>query len=109
MKIGEKIKIRRKELRMSQRDLAEKMGYNHSTITRIENGKIDIPQSRIVQFADVLNTGIAYLMDWEEEIAPDDLVLTEDERLLISLFRQVPADMQRNVLDSLKLFAKHQK
>lgn len=66
MKIGEKIKERRKELKWSQRELAAKMGYNHSTITRIENGKIDIPQSRIAQFAEVLNTTVAYLMSWEE-------------------------------------------
>ena len=70
MKIGEKIKLRRNELGWSQRDLAEKMGYdNHSTIARIEVGKIDIPQSRIVQFAEVLGTDIAYLMDLEEEMA----------------------------------------
>lgn len=66
MKIGEKIKQRRTELKWSQRELAAKMDYNHSTITRIEAGKIDIPQSRIAQFADVLGVSIAYLMDWEE-------------------------------------------
>ena len=46
MNIGEKNKRRRMELKWSQRELAAKMGYNHSTITRIETGKIDIPQSR---------------------------------------------------------------
>ena len=66
MKIGEKIKQRRQELQWSQRELASKMGYNHSTITRIETGKIDIPQSRIVQFSEVLGVTVAYLMDWEE-------------------------------------------
>ncbi len=73
MKIGEKIKQRRTELEWSQRDLAAKMGYNHSTITRIENGKIDIPQSRIAQFAEVLGVSIAYLMDWEEVKKKNDI------------------------------------
>ena len=88
MKIGEKIKQRRKELRWSQRYLAEKMGYNHSTITRIETGKIDIPQSRIVQFAEVLGVSIAYLMGWEETQKQNDilsdiiLTLREDSELL---------------------------
>lgn len=67
MKIGDKIKQRRMELKWSQRELAEKMGYNHSTITRIETGKIDIPQSRIVQFADVLGVSVGYLMNWVSE------------------------------------------
>lgn len=67
MTIGEKIKQRRIELKWSQRDLAAKMEYsNHSTIGRIESGAVDIPQSRIVQFAEVLGVSVAYLMDWEE-------------------------------------------
>ena len=68
MAIGERIKERRKELKWSQRELSDKMGYsNHSTITRIEAGKVDIPQSRIVQFAEVLGVSIAYLMGWDKE------------------------------------------
>ena len=65
MTIGDRIRQRRNELKWSQRDLAAKMGYNNnSTITRIESGKVDIPQSRIVQFADVLGVSVAYLMGW---------------------------------------------
>lgn len=74
MKIGERIKRRRVELEWSQRDLAEKMGYNHSTITRIETGKIDISQSRVVQFSEVLGVSIAYLMGWEEIESKNDLI-----------------------------------
>jgi transcriptional regulator with XRE-family HTH domain len=74
MKIGEKIKQRRTELKWSQRELAAKMGYNHSTITRIETGKIDIPQSRIVQFSEVLGVSVAYLMSWEEVEKNNDII-----------------------------------
>jgi transcriptional regulator with XRE-family HTH domain len=103
MKIGEKIKLRRKELRWSQRDLAEKMGYNHSTITRIETGKIDIPQSRIAQFAEVLNTDIAYLMDWEEEkpTVQDD-ELSENIKKLVDFAKSVPEDKVDLVLAVMK-------
>ena len=67
MKIGEKIKQKRIELGWSQRELAAKMEYsNHSTIGRIESGSVDIPQSKIVKFSEVLGVSIAYLMDWEE-------------------------------------------
>jgi len=94
MNIGEKIKLRRKELRWSQRDLAEKMGYNHSTITRIETGKIDIPQSRILQFAEVLHTDISYLMDWGEDekkpTAEDEL--SENIKKLVDFAKSVPED-----------------
>lgn len=75
MTIGDRIRQRRNELEWSQRDLAAKMGYNNnSTITRIENGKVDIPQSRIIQFADVLGVSVAYLMGWEEMHKKNDTI-----------------------------------
>lgn len=65
--VGEKIKLRRLELGWSLRELAKRMGYaNQSTVARIEKGEIDIPQSKVVRFAEVMNTTVAYLMDWEE-------------------------------------------
>lgn len=69
MHIGERIKNRRNELKWSQRKLSDMMGYNnHTIITRIEAGKVDVPQSRIVKFAEVLGVSVPYLMGWEEEI-----------------------------------------
>jgi transcriptional regulator with XRE-family HTH domain len=68
MEIGEKIKRRRMELGWSQRELARKMGYSdNSTLARIEQGKVDVYQNKIVQFSQVLGVSIAYLMDWEDE------------------------------------------
>lgn len=67
MTIGERIKTKRKELKLSQRDLAKMIGYaDHSTITKIEAGKVDLPQSKIMQFAEVLGTTPAYIMGWQE-------------------------------------------
>lgn len=105
MNIGEKIKLRRKELRWSQRDLAERMGYNHSTITRIETGKIDIPQSRIVQFADVLHTDVAYLMDRQEDQAEKPVQedeLSENVKLLVDFAKSVPEDKVELVLKLMR-------
>lgn len=70
--IGSRIKSRRQELKMSQRELASRMGYtDHTTITRIEAGKVDPPQSRIAQFAKALGTTPGHLMGWDAE--PEDL------------------------------------
>lgn len=52
---------------MTVEELAHKMGYkDKSSISKIENGKADIPQSKIAAFADALETTPAYLMGWEE-------------------------------------------
>ena len=69
---GERIKILRKEQKLTQRELAARMGYtDHTTITRIEAGKVDLPQSRIAQFAKVLGVTPGHLLGWEAE--PEDL------------------------------------
>lgn len=68
MEIGERIKQRRMELGLSQRELARRMGYSdNSTLARIEQGKVDVYQNKIVQFSEVLGVSIAYLMGWQEE------------------------------------------
>ena len=57
------IKSRRTELGLTVEELAHKMGYkDKSSISKIENGKADIPQSKIAAFADALQTTPAYLM-----------------------------------------------
>ena len=67
----DRIKSRRTELGMTIEELARKMGYkDRSSISKIENGKADIPQSKIAAFADALETTPAYLMGWEEQPMP---------------------------------------
>lgn len=63
MHIGDRIKARRVSLGWTQRELAEKMGYkNHSVVARVESGKVDLPQSRLDQFAKVLGLSHGYLL-----------------------------------------------
>ena len=55
MGIGNLIKLRRTELGMSQKELAEKCGYtNRSTISRIESGERDIPVRQLKKIAAAL-------------------------------------------------------
>ena len=62
----DRIRSRRTELGLTVEELAHKMGYkDKSSISKIENGKADIPQSKIAAFADALETTPAYLMGWD--------------------------------------------
>lgn len=59
----DRIKEKRIELKMSQDELAKRMGYtSRSTISRIEGNEFDIANSKIVEFAKVLDTTTDYLM-----------------------------------------------
>ena len=68
MDMYKRIKKRREELGLTQEELGIKLGYtSRSSIAKIEAGKIDIPQSKIVAFAKALKTTPSYLMGWEED------------------------------------------
>lgn len=59
------IKERRIQLGLTQSELANKLGYaDKSAIAKIEKGLVDLPQSKIKAFADVLETTPAELMGW---------------------------------------------
>ena len=111
--VGENILKMRKSLGWTQEELAKKMGYkSKSTINKIELGINDIPQSKIVKFADVLDTTPSYLMGWEDEIqetSPDKQELTEGEKMVLELFRKIPEDRQPEALELLRVALKMQK
>ena len=57
MSVGANIKKRRFELRMSQQELADAMGYKtRSTIAKIESEENDVSQKKLQKFAEVLDT-----------------------------------------------------
>lgn len=65
MNLYDRIKSRRIELNISQQELAEILGYqSRSSINKIEQGINDIPQSKIKDFAEALNTTPAWLMGY---------------------------------------------
>ena len=113
MTIGQKIKQRRTELMWSQRELAAKMGYNNnSTVARIESGSVDIPHSRVIQFADVLGVSVGYLMG--SDAPPEELgALAADVLLNPDLLRlvQIYTDLEQTDKDMLLMLAEnmHQK
>ena len=128
--VGKNILRLRKEMGMTQEELAKRMGYtSKSSINKIEMGKSDIPQSKIAKFAEVLGTTPAHLMGWEDERtrfthsmenysvatsiltntnSPDQIILTEGEKMLIELFRQIPEDAQKMYLEVLRASLKSQ-
>lgn len=73
--IGDRIKYRRKELNLTQEQLANKLGYkNKATIGKIETGVNDIVQSKVIDFAKALNTTPAYLIGWVDDTNNSKLI-----------------------------------
>ncbi|MDV7740846.1 helix-turn-helix domain-containing protein [Enterococcus gallinarum] len=71
MDIGERIKLRRKELKLSADAVAEKLGVSRSTIFRYEKGDIEkLPTNILGDIAEILKTTPAFLMGWEDDNVP---------------------------------------
>ena len=120
-KIGDRIKERREYLKMSQDDLAKKLGYkSRSSINKIERDASGLPQSKIVAIANALNTTPAYIMGWESDkpetskkidAATDVLIRMETDKqyseLVLTLYKMDNDRLLavKAMLDSLKLFS----
>lgn len=66
MELSDRVRIRRRELNMTQDELAKKMGYkSRVSINKIENGR-PISQKIIVRLAEALDTTPSWLMGWED-------------------------------------------
>lgn len=69
--LGERIRDRRKAMKLTQSQLATTLGYADKTaISKIESGESELNQSKVVRFAEALNTSPSYLMGWVTDPSP---------------------------------------
>ena len=79
MSVGANIKKRRYELRMSQQELADAMGYStRSTIAKIESGENDVSQKKLQKFATALDTTVEALISGYAAPSPAPAAVVTD-------------------------------
>ena len=73
MTIGERIKLRREELQITQEELAQKLGYkSRSSINKIELGGNELTQRKIMDIAHALQTTPSYIMGWLDDVVTEE-------------------------------------
>lgn len=104
---GERVRERRQQLGMSQEELAKRLGYtSRSTINKIENGTNDVVQTKVIDFANALDTSIAYLMAWDKsEVFRNELLpeANATEKEVIKSLRKADKLTKQMVLQLLKM------
>lgn len=76
VEVGQRIKLRREQLNMTQEELAQKVGYtSRSSVAKVESNANGMVQSKLLLFANALKTTPAYLLGWEES---NDTQIKED-------------------------------
>lgn len=108
---SERIKALVEQSGLSYQDLEKMTGVKKSSLQRYVAGvTTKIPLDVIEKLANTFRVSQAYLMGWDEEkISPGEPSLTEGEKMLLQLFREIPEDRQPEALQLLEVALKMQK
>lgn len=99
--IGKRIKIKRKEMKLTQEKLSEIIDVSPSYISEIERGSSICSLATITNIADTLNTSLDYLV----------LGITENnaDKMFTDILKSIPEDNQKlyislceNIANTLK-------
>lgn len=104
MSVGLRIKTAREQKNLTLEDVAKRCNTTKQTIFKYENEIVtNIPYDKIVLLSKALDVSPSYLFGWEEKKnSPNELQLTEGEKVLLDLFNKVPEDQQQLVLQMIR-------
>lgn len=94
MKVNEIIKKRRKELGLTLKQVAEKLGVSESLISRYESNDVkNMGIDKIIPLAKVLDTTPAFLMGWETKKEKENINLetVNTDYIMIPLYESISA------------------
>lgn len=118
MHVGKRLCLRRQILKMSQNDLAKKLGITFQQVQKYEKGANRISSSRLWDFSQVLNVPVDYFFtDIDKEVASQsprflqnaqaedikpiqevDIMQKETSLLLVKYFYKIPNEEARKDL-----------
>lgn len=97
MEIGEKIRLRRKELGLTTEELGHMIGVQRAAITKYEKGYIDLKAGQIKAIAEALQINPVLLLD--DDVDPN---LSLEERGLIAAYRAADPSARKFALQILE-------
>lgn len=102
LELYKNIRGKRKELKISQEELAKMVGYtDRSMIAKVEKGEVDLSQTKIGLFAKALQTTPASLMGWEEEEKIADLLVEVTDNKDLQILVERAKNLSSNGLQQL--------
>ena len=106
----DRLKELRIEKNLTQKQLADMLMLSKNSICEYEKGRSEPNIDTLVKLSDIFDCSIDYLVG-----KSDDFYLTQyanvsdKETIAISLYKKLPEDMQKYVLNTLDLLSKYQK
>lgn len=99
---------------MKQSELCEKTKIPKSAMSQYLSGAFEPKQDRLHIIAKALEVDPVWLMGYDvpmetKKTSPEELALTEGEKMALELFRKIPEDRQAEALDLLRVALRMQK
>jgi transcriptional regulator with XRE-family HTH domain len=114
IEIGSRIRIRRRQLGVSQVDLAEKLGVAYQQVQKYEQGANRVPASRLPDVAGALGVHIGYFYGQDDVAAgrggaavPSSISLLAERHAieLLDYFQGMTSAQRKALLEIAKAFA----
>lgn len=105
MNTNELIRSRRKELKLTMRQVADYVGVSEATVSRWESGNIaNMGRDKIALLSKVLKISPGLIAGYDE-VQPETLSDDELDRQIIEVFNRLSEEKQKQALDYLTFLA----
>ena len=67
MTIGDKLRIRRKELGLTMEEVGKRLGVQRSAVNKYEKNLVELKASQVKALASILDVSVFYILDDDRE------------------------------------------
>lgn len=102
-----------KDKNLQQKDLCEALNLKNKSFTEWKAGRSTSYMKKLPEIATYFGVSVDYLLGYEKdavaetseekEKTPEEQMLTEGEKMLLQLFRQVPEEKQPHLIQLIKV------
>ena len=96
--IGQRIKERRKELKITQTQIQQETSISSGNLSCIENGKYLPSAVALLELSKILDCSVDWLLTGKSSISDNSIFLDTEEKELLNGFRELPEDDREELL-----------
>jgi len=100
--VSQRLIALRKHLKLNQTEFGQKLSLNHASISTIENGKTPLTESNIRLICFTFGVNEAWLRDGTGEMFDEEALLSDWEKRLLGLFRELTPSAKEVIIDHVE-------
>jgi transcriptional regulator with XRE-family HTH domain len=111
MALGEKVRVKREEMKLTQAELAKKSGITQATISRIESGEVtQLRSDKLKGLAQTLGVTVDFLVGKKERMEFNDaLAADENAKIIFRGYEKLPDERRKQLRDFVNWLIEQEK